>query len=105
MTGPVRIAGGVERGRPFRFTMDGEGIEAYPGETVAGALLAAGRRVWRRTPGRREPRGLFCAIGVCHDCRLVVDGAPNIRACLTLARPGMVVHTQMGLGPAGEAGT
>jgi hypothetical protein len=100
MAGPIRIAAGVARGAPFRFTVDGEPVEAYPGETVATALLAAGRRVLRRTARRGEPRGLFCAIGVCHDCRLVVDGEPNVRACLALARPGMVVATQVGVGPA-----
>jgi hypothetical protein len=99
----MRITVGVERGPAFRFTVDGDPVETYPGETIAGALLAAGRRVWRRTPGRGEPRGLFCAIGACHDCRMVVDGEANVRACLTLATPGMVVETQIGLGPAREA--
>jgi hypothetical protein len=99
----MRITAGVERGPAFRFTVDGDPVDAYPGETIAGALLAAGRRAWRRTPGRGEPRGLFCAIGVCHDCRMVVDGEPNVRTCLTLARPGMAVETQFGLGPTREA--
>lgn len=95
-----RITTGVERGVPFRLTVDGEPVEAYPGETVATALLAAGRRVARRSARRGEPRGVFCAMGVCHDCRMVVDGEPNVRTCLTPARPGMAVSTQAGLGPA-----
>ena len=99
-TGSNRITAGVERGPAFRFTADGQPVEAYSGESVAGALLAAGRRVARRTARRGEPRGLFCAIGVCHDCRMVVDGEPNVRACLTPARPDMVVETQQGFGPA-----
>jgi hypothetical protein len=97
-----RIAAGVERGSPFTFTLDGDPVEAYPGETVAGALLASGRRIARWSPRRREPRGLFCAMGACHDCRMVVDGEPNVRTCLAPARPGMVVETQIGLGPARE---
>ncbi len=97
-----RITAGVERGARFRFTVDGQPVEAYPGETIAAALLAAGRRIARRTARRGEPRGLFCGIGVCHDCRMVVDGEPNVRTCLTPARAGRVVETQQGLGPALE---
>jgi aerobic-type carbon monoxide dehydrogenase small subunit (CoxS/CutS family) len=97
-----RIAAGVERGRAFSLTVDGQPLAAHSGETIAAALLAAGRRITRRTARRGEPRGLFCAIGVCHDCRMVVDGEPNVRTCLTPARAGMVVETQEGLGPAPE---
>jgi aerobic-type carbon monoxide dehydrogenase small subunit (CoxS/CutS family) len=97
-----RVDEGVARGAPFAFTVDGEAIEAYPGETVATALLAAGRRTARRTAHRGAPRGVFCAIGVCHDCRMVVDGEANVRTCLVPARAGMVVETQQGFGTAIE---
>ena len=33
-------------------------------------------------PARGAPRGLFCGIGVCFDCLVVVNGGPNQRACL-----------------------
>jgi predicted molibdopterin-dependent oxidoreductase YjgC len=98
-TASNRIAAGVERGALFSFTVDGRAVEAYPGETIAGAMLAAGRRVARRTAWRDEARGAFCFMGVCHDCRMVVDGVPNIRTCFTPARAGMVVETQRGFGP------
>ena len=101
--GPRRVVQGVERGTPFRFTVDGEPIEAYPGETIATALLAAGRRIARRTARRGAPRGLFCGVGVCHDCRMVVDGEANVRTCLVPVRAGMAVQTQMGVGPAVSA--
>jgi predicted molibdopterin-dependent oxidoreductase YjgC len=99
-----RIATDVERGASFSFTVDGQDVEAYPGETIAGAMLAAGRRVARRTAWRAEPRGAFCFMGVCHDCRMVVDGVPNVRTCLTPVRAGMVVETQPGFGPAPSFG-
>lgn len=96
----ARIEAGVTRGAPFRFTLDGAPIEGFPGETVATALLAANRRTARHTAHRGAPRGVFCAIGVCHDCRMVVDGVENVRTCLVAARPGMVVETQEGFGRA-----
>lgn len=94
----LRVAKGVVRGRRFQLTLDGQALLAYEGETIAAAILASGRRLLRITRKRREPRSLFCNIGICHECRMVVDGTPNVRACQTLAAPGMVVSTQRGLG-------
>ncbi len=72
--------------------VDGERVAARPGMTVAAALLAAGRRTLRRT-AQGAPRGLFCGMGVCFDCLVTVDGAPNVRACVTQVAPGMRVET------------
>ena len=67
----------------------GKRIEALEGDTIAAALLAAGYRTFRRTPKKREPRGLFCAIGCCTDCVVTVNGRPNVRACVTPVEEGM----------------
>ena len=96
MDGGLRIED-VARGEPFEFFFDGEPVRAYPGETVGAALLASGQRILRWTAGR-EPRGLFCAMGLCHECLIVVDGVAGMRACATLALPGLRVETQKGLG-------
>lgn len=82
----------IERGPAVSITVDGVPVTAYVGETIAGALLASGWRAWRHTR-RGEPRGLFCGIGLCFDCLVTVDGAPNVRACLTPVAAGMVVET------------
>jgi predicted molibdopterin-dependent oxidoreductase YjgC len=36
---------------------------------------------------------MYCAIGVCNECLVTVDGVHNMRACVTKARPGAVVRT------------
>jgi predicted molibdopterin-dependent oxidoreductase YjgC len=96
--GPARrLTESVARGAPLTLTVDGEGIAAFLGETVAAAIFGSGRRTLRVTR-RGAPRSLFCGIGVCHECRMIIDGKPNTRACLTRVRPGMVVRTQHGLG-------
>lgn len=77
---------------------DGRSVRVEPGQTVAGALWAAGVRSWRTTRETGAPRGLFCGIGVCFDCLVTIDGTPNQRACLIPARPDMVVTTQFGTG-------
>lgn len=77
---------------------DGQPIEALEGEPVASALMNAGVRSFRTTAKRHEPRGIFCAIGRCTDCMMIVDGVPNTRTCVTRVRDGMQVQTQHGLG-------
>ncbi|HKI32571.1 MAG TPA: (2Fe-2S)-binding protein [Gemmataceae bacterium] len=92
-----RNAPGTE-GRPVCWHFDGEELRAVEGQTVAAALLAAGRRTWRTTGRRGEPRGLFCGMGVCFDCLVRIDGRPNCRACQTPVANGMRVETQHGSG-------
>jgi predicted molibdopterin-dependent oxidoreductase YjgC len=82
----------AERGEPFDITVDGETVEAYPGETVATVLTACGKRVFSRTDDG-APRGLFCAMGLCFGCLVTVDGVPDVRACRTTVEPGMCVET------------
>ena len=89
---------GVRRGPTVTIVVDGTPVSAHAGETVAAALLVAGHRVLRLTPKRRLPRGLFCGMGVCFDCLVVVDDVPNTRACMTWVRDGMRVELQDGLG-------
>ncbi len=90
----------VERGEPIDLLVDGEVITAYVGETVAGALTAAGRRVFRHTERRGAPRGVFCGIGICFDCLVTVEGMGRVRSCMVVVQPGMRVSLQ---GPAGSA--
>ena len=73
--------------------VDGEPVEAYPGETVATLLLALGRQAFRHTDQLHAPRGLFCGMGVCFDCLVTIDGQANVRACMTPVQAGMVVET------------
>ena len=88
----LRLETNVQRGPEVHLLVDEEAIVAYEGETVAAALLAAGRRAFRHTVSS-EPRGIFCGIGLCFDCLVTVEGVGNVRACLTPVREGMKVIT------------
>ena len=92
-TGGKRVSKGVERGEPFEIEVDGEKIVAYEGETVGAALLAAGQRTLRYTNKLERPRGLYCGIGLCQECRITINGVPNAQACQTLVTPGCRVET------------
>lgn len=93
---------GLRRGPALRFAFDGEPVAAFEGETVAAALLAADVRATRLTRRTGAPRGLFCAIGACHDCLVRVGGAGPVRACLTPVEDGMQVTTHV-MGEGGPA--
>ncbi len=93
-----RIQNGIQRGGAVDIEIDGEALRAYEGETIAAALLAAGRQSFRRTARRGEPRGVYCGMGVCFDCVMTVNGIPNVRTCQTRVSAGMIVRTQMGDG-------
>lgn len=86
------------RGEKITFLFNGQEMDGYSGETVAAALHAAGVRELAKSPNLHRPRGLFCAIGNCSSCLMVVDGQPNIRVCVTRLRPGMKVEVQQGKG-------
>ena len=90
------ILGETPERKMVHFTYDGKQLEGYEGEPIATALKVAGVMTHRYTAKRHEPRGIFCAIGRCTDCVMVVNGQPNVRTCITPLEEGMVVETQYG---------
>lgn len=86
------------KGELVTFEFDGQELQGYKGEPIAIALRAAGVMVHRYTRKKDQPRGVFCAIGRCTDCVMIVDGCPNVRTCITPLRAGMIVSTQYGVG-------
>ena len=74
------------------FEVNGVTCRASRGITVAAALLNAG--LWGvRRAGRTDLRGPLCGMGICHECRVTIDGTPHRRACLVPLAEGMVVRT------------
>lgn len=88
------ILGLQKEKKKISIEVDGEKIEANEGEPIAAALWAAGIRNFRYTRKRNTPRGYFCGIGLCTDCKMNVNGIPNIRTCVTLAQDGMKITRQ-----------
>ena len=85
----LRIGGA--RGQLVRFSFEDDAVTAFAGETVAAALLAAGVRVLGRNAVDATPRGVFCAMGSCQECLVLVDGT-KVEACRARVREGMVVQ-------------
>jgi glycine/D-amino acid oxidase-like deaminating enzyme len=74
-----------------RVSVDGYGFDVAPGLSVAAVLARLGQ-VGFSTAKTGAPRGLFCGMGVCHDCLVTIDGRSGQRACMTPIRDGMVVE-------------
>jgi NADPH-dependent 2,4-dienoyl-CoA reductase/sulfur reductase-like enzyme len=74
------------------FTCDGRPVRAAAGVTLAAALEGNPPAALRRSV-TGEPRGVLCAMGICFECRVTVDGRAHRRACLEMVREGMDVRT------------
>jgi aerobic-type carbon monoxide dehydrogenase small subunit (CoxS/CutS family) len=73
------------------FTFAGRTVTGRAGETVAMALWRHGERRLRHSSRDGAPRGMFCAMGVCFECLVRVDGQ-LVRSCLLPVRAGLVVE-------------
>ena len=74
------------------FEVNGKACPAQRGFTVAAALLNAG--IWGfRDAGANDVRGPLCGMGICHECRVTIDGMPHRRACLVPVAQAMIVRT------------
>ncbi len=92
------ILGGLPDTSMVTIHVDGKALRAREGDTVSSALLANGIRIHRYTRRENAPRGIFCGIGQCTDCMMVIDGQPNVRSCITPVADGMQIETQQGNG-------
>jgi len=70
--------------------VDGRAVEAFEGEALIGALHAAGIVALRTSPRDGTPRGAFCIMGACQECR-VRAGGRVVLACREPVRAGLEV--------------
>ena len=87
MPSPVPVIG--------KLIVDDEQIDIFEGDTLGSCLMRANILAMRRSHCG-QLRGMYCAIGVCNDCLVNVDGIPNVRACMTTAQPGAKIETARG---------
>ena len=73
-------------------TVNGTPVTVTAGATVAVAIAMAGQAC--RTSVSGEPRGPLCGMGICFECRTIVNEIPHCRSCQILCEPGMEVRTE-----------
>ena len=91
---PAQSSQQVDREKDLTFYFEGRPVRAFPGDTVASALLAQGRTIFSRSFKYHRPRGLLCCSGDCPNCLMQIDGKPNQRACRVLVHEGLSVLSQ-----------
>lgn len=74
-------------------TINGVTIEVQRGTTVANATVLAGQPC--RKSVRGAPRGPLCGMGICFECRVIINGTLHCRSCQMLCEPGMDVRTDV----------
>lgn len=85
------VLGVLDESKTVTFTFNDMEYEALQDESIAAALLANGIRTLRYHEESGSPRGIYCNIGHCFECRVTVDGVQGERACLTPVKQGMNV--------------
>lgn len=80
--------------REVTFSFNGETFKGVEGQSIAAALMATGVRELRKTRFDEEPRLIFCGIGICFDCVVVINGVANQRACLVEITDGAKIESQ-----------
>jgi D-hydroxyproline dehydrogenase subunit gamma len=81
----------VERGLPIIIFIDGEPVNAFSGETLATAILTAGKDIMRKTILSGNSRGYYCGMGVCCECIVELEDGRRVKACQTVVEKGMKV--------------
>jgi len=71
--------------------IDGQALAVPTGSSVAAALARAAGGCSRLSVGG-EPRAPFCGMGICHECRVSIDGRRQL-ACQTVCQDGMRIDT------------
>ncbi len=71
--------------------INGKAATAIPGERLVATLVNAGIE-YLRISADGSPRGPFCGMGVCMECRVHVNGEIAL-ACMTVTAEGMEVST------------
>ena len=75
----------------FTVRVNGAIVSVPAGATVAVAMMMAGQPCRSSVIG--EPRGPLCGMGICFECRAVVNGTAHSRTCQLLCEPDMEVKT------------
>ena len=80
------------RGKIVEIYFNEEKLLAYEGENLASALYSSNKKILRYSPNLKMPRGIFCLIGSCQECLLLVDGRKTL-ACLTYVKENMLIQS------------
>jgi D-hydroxyproline dehydrogenase subunit gamma len=77
----------------FQVWLNGTAVRVTAGTMASAVFLNSG------TPSRisisGERRTALCGMGICFECRAIVDGVPHRRTCQIACRDGMRLESQL----------
>jgi predicted molibdopterin-dependent oxidoreductase YjgC len=88
----MRIYDSNHGGEEVPLFLDDRRFTARAGENVAAALFASGVKALRSSPRLGQARGMFCLMGSCQECLVMIDGRRAL-ACQTVVTAGLRIET------------
>ena len=73
---------------------EGKKLHVEEGQTLAAALLSNGYFIFRDSKTSFNPRSVFCMMGICFECLMVIDGYRGQQSCLVQVKEGMEIELQ-----------
>ena len=87
---PGAVAASVDEGIDVQ--VDGRALRVPCGTLVAAALELDRAGAGTRRAPRGQHRQAFCGMGVCGECRVVIDGRAHRLGCQVPCAPGMEIR-------------
>ena len=88
----LRISDYFERSKKVKIFVDGKVLEAFEGECLSTVLFINNYKNLRLSPKKKERRGMFCLMGSCQECVVVLDGK-KVTSCSVFVLDGMKIKT------------
>ncbi len=76
----------------FTVWLNGAAVRVPAGTMASAVFLNSGAP--SRVSINGEPRAALCGMGICFECRAMVDGVPHRRTCQLPCHEGMRLETQ-----------
>ena len=86
----LRIHDYFERGKKVKIIVNDDIIEAYEGECLAVVLFISNKKNFRTSPKLKENRSMFCMMGSCQECVVLIDDKKVI-SCNVFIKEGMKI--------------
>lgn len=74
------------------FQFENKSYTANSGESIASALIS--NKIYAINDKNTSKRGVFCGMGICHECLVEVNGKNNVRACIKKLDSNAIIYKQ-----------
>ena len=86
----LRISDFYNRSKKVNINVNNKDIEAYEGECLAVVLFINNIKKLRLSPKKKQSRGMFCLMGSCQECVVLIDDKKVI-SCNVFIKEGMKI--------------